>query len=150
MNVHNRIFTQIYPQNIAKFNSKQRIRFAIGYVLHRQSCYVRVAIDATAITLFRSTFSSAYANTIFDEWTYALVSLIFTFQSVFRSMRFGETLSLIPSYPARARPMMLRISLVDIDSFRTSNSKRTSHSIFKKKFVVVRVCVRPSLRGFPI
>ena len=32
---------------------------------------VRVAIDAAAdIALFRSVFSSAYAKTIFDEWTY--------------------------------------------------------------------------------
>ena len=29
LNVYNRFFTQIYPQNIAKFNSNQRIRFAI-------------------------------------------------------------------------------------------------------------------------
>ena len=45
-----------------------------------KSCYVRVA--------------SAYANMIFDECTYARVSFIFTFWSVFKSMRFGETLSL--------------------------------------------------------
>ena len=46
------------------------------------------------LTSFRSTFSSAYANTIFDECTYARVSFIFTFWSVFKSTRFGETLSL--------------------------------------------------------
>ena len=39
-----------------------------------KSCHVRVAIDAAAdITLLRFTFSSARADTTFDEWTYAHV-----------------------------------------------------------------------------
>ena len=39
-----------------------------------KSCHIRVAIDTAAeITLFRPTFSSACADTTFDEWTYARV-----------------------------------------------------------------------------
>ena len=39
-----------------------------------KSRHIRVAIDtATEITLFRSTFSSARADTTFDEWTYVRV-----------------------------------------------------------------------------
>ena len=65
-NVYNRFFGQTCPQNIAKFNWKQRIRFAMGTrnclscMFGSKSCHIRVAIDTAAeITLFRLTFSSA-------------------------------------------------------------------------------------------
>ena len=70
MNVYNRFFGQTCLQNIAKFNYKQRIRFAIGTrnclscMFGSKSCHIRVAID---------TVSSARADTTFDEWTYARV-----------------------------------------------------------------------------
>ena len=80
--IYNRFFGQTCPQNIAKFNWKQRIRFAmpmgtrncLSCMFGSKSCHIRVAIDtADEITLFRPTFSSAHADTTFDEWTYARV-----------------------------------------------------------------------------
>ena len=63
MNAHNRFFTQIHPQNMAKFNLKQRIRFAIdtrnctSSIFGSKSCHVREAINAAAdITLFDPRF----------------------------------------------------------------------------------------------
>ena len=77
LNVYNRFFGQTCPQNIAKSNWK---RFAMGTrnclscMFGSKSCHIRVAIDTAAeITLFRPTFSSACADTTFDEWTYARV-----------------------------------------------------------------------------
>ena len=66
-------------------------RNCLSCMFGSKSCHIRVAIDTAAeITLFRPTFSSARADTTFDEWTYICTRFIAS-----KSMRFGEyTLSL--------------------------------------------------------
>ena len=50
-----------------------------------KSCHIRVAIDTAAeITLFRSTFSSARADTTFDEWSNGHMH-VFSFTFTFRA-----------------------------------------------------------------
>ena len=71
------------------------MRNCLSCMFGSKSCHIRVAIDTAAeITLFRSTFSSARADTTFDEWTYARVFIHIHFLERFLTMRFGETLSL--------------------------------------------------------
>ena len=49
-------------------------RNCLSCMFASKSCHIRVAIDTAAeITFFRPTFSSARADTTFDEWTYARV-----------------------------------------------------------------------------
>ena len=67
------------------------MRNCLSCMFGSKSCHIRVAIDTAAeITLFRSTFSSARADTTFDEWTYARVFIHIHFLERFLTMRFGE------------------------------------------------------------